>query len=81
MGPNRHVLTFPVNHGATLNLVAFVTSDRDWPSETYLTLPTTQEEALADFDGFGPNVLELIKMTENKPDRVRDQIPQNQDQD
>ena len=75
MGPDRHVLTFPVNRGATLNLVAFVSTDRPWPSENYLTLPSTVEEALADFEGFGPNVLKLIKMTQ--PDRVSSAINLN----
>lgn len=32
MGPNNHVLTFPVNHGKTLNIVAFHTSAADWVS-------------------------------------------------
>ncbi len=71
MGPDRHVLTFPVSHGATLNLVAFVTSERDWPSDVSLTLPATQEEALEDFKDFGPSVLGLIKLCREKPDRVR----------
>lgn len=34
MGPNNHVLTFPVNHGKTLNIVAFHTSEADWVSLT-----------------------------------------------
>lgn len=28
IGPNGHVLTFPVNHGQTLNIVAFRTTDK-----------------------------------------------------
>lgn len=70
MGPDRHVLTFPVNHGATLNLVAFVTDKKEWPSDEHLTLPATREEALSDFEDFGPNVQKLIRMTKEKPDRV-----------
>lgn len=75
MGPNRHALTFPVNHGETLNLVAFVTSDEDWPSDVNLTLPATREDALKDFAAFGPNVQMLIKMTKEKPERVSSQTP------
>ncbi len=70
MGPDRHVLTFPVNHGLTLNLGAFVTNDQAWPSDVSLTLPTTRDDALADFSGFGPNVLKLIRLTTAKLDRV-----------
>jgi salicylate hydroxylase len=71
MGPGRHALTFPVNHGETLNLVAFVTDDKSWPSETRLTLPAAREDVLYDFRDFGPNVLKLIGMIKGAPDRVR----------
>ena len=70
MGPGRHVLTFAVNHGRTLNLVAFVTSEKDWPSDVHLTLPATREEALEDFKDFSPSVQKLIRMTTAKPDKV-----------
>jgi salicylate hydroxylase len=70
MGQNCHALTFPVNHGATLNLVAFVTDNKDWPSGTRLTLPATREDILYDFRNFGPNVSRLIGMIKGKPDRV-----------
>lgn len=65
MGPNRHALTFPVNHGTTLNLVAFVTTSDPWPSQDahQLTLPAMRDDALRDFAGFGPNVLGLLRMT------------------
>ncbi|KAL1887205.1 hypothetical protein Sste5346_010359 [Sporothrix stenoceras] len=65
MGPDRHALTFPVNHGQTLNLVAFVTTDDPWPSKDaqQLTLPATRDDALRDFAGFGLNVLGLLRMT------------------
>jgi salicylate hydroxylase len=53
-----------------MNLVAFVTSDKEWPSDVHLTLPATREEALEDFKDFGPNVLKLIGMTKEKPERV-----------
>jgi hypothetical protein len=57
-----------------LNLVAFVTDEKDWPSDTHLTLPATIEEAVKDFEDFGPNVLNLIQLAKNKPDRVSDHL-------
>ncbi|KAB5566072.1 salicylate 1-monooxygenase sala [Coniochaeta sp. 2T2.1] len=69
MGPNCHALTFPVSHGATLNLVAFVSDDRQWPDQARLTLPATRQEILRDFREFGPNVSKLIGMISEKPDR------------
>lgn len=71
MGPDRHALTFPVNHGQTLNLVAFVTTDKPWPSANaqQLTLPATRADALRDFAGFGPNVMGLLRMTAPQMER------------
>ncbi|OIW27096.1 FAD/NAD(P)-binding domain-containing protein [Coniochaeta ligniaria NRRL 30616] len=69
MGPNCHALTFPVSHGNTLNLVAFVSDNKRWPDEARLTLPATREEILHDFREFGPNVSRLIAMIDEKPDR------------
>lgn len=70
MGLNGHALTFPVSHGAMLNLVAFKSGDEDWPDDRRLTLPATREEILQDFRDFGPNVNRLIGMISEKPDRV-----------
>lgn len=71
MGQNRHVLTFPVDHGATLNVVAFVTNDREeWPGSGKLTLPTTKAEALDDFREFGRNVKNIIQLTADRLERV-----------
>jgi salicylate hydroxylase len=66
MGTGRHVLTFPVNHGETLNLVAFATTPNDWPDYSKSTLPAKREEAIRDFQGFGPNVMKLLNLV--KPD-------------
>ncbi|KAH2138764.1 hypothetical protein KXW66_008394 [Aspergillus fumigatus] len=66
MGPGGHVLTFPVNQGKTLNIVAFHTSPDKWTDYPRLTRQGTREEALRDFAGYGPNVINLLKLTEEK---------------
>lgn len=66
MGPGGHVLTFPVNHGQILNIVAFHTNEDDWPDYQRLTRPAKREDALKDFSGYGPNVTALLQLT--KPD-------------
>ncbi len=66
MGPDGHVLTFPVNHGQTLNIVAFRTSPEEWPDFNKLTRPAKREDALRDFTGYGSKVINLLKLT--KPD-------------
>lgn len=70
MGRGSHVLTFPVNHGKTLNVVAFHTSSEDWPDSARLTRPSTRENALHDFEGFGANVTALLKLTKPELDIV-----------
>jgi salicylate hydroxylase len=71
MGQNGHLITFPIDHGKTLNLFACYTNPNDWPSnDGHLTLPATREEALEDFKHFGPSVIKLLKMTEENLDRV-----------
>ena len=70
MGPDGHMLTFPVNHGRTLNVVAFRTSPDDWPDYTKLTRPATRERALKDYSGYGSNVIELLKLTDPELDCV-----------
>ncbi|KAI1623077.1 salicylate hydroxylase [Exophiala viscosa] len=66
MGRDGHVLTFPVNHGQTLNIVAFRTTSDDWPDFQHLTKPGKREDVLRDFSEFGSNVKNLLRLT--KPD-------------
>lgn len=68
MGPGGHVLTFPVRHGKTLNIVAFHTSDEDWPDHSRLTRPGTKEDALRDFEGYSDDVIRLIESCEPNMD-------------
>lgn len=70
MGPNAHLLTFPVDHGKTLNLVAFKTNSEPWPDFQHLTRRAKREDALRDFEGFGPNVIKLLNLTKPELDVV-----------
>ncbi|KAH8587905.1 hypothetical protein B0O99DRAFT_747236 [Bisporella sp. PMI_857] len=62
MGYGGHVLTFPVNHGNTLNIVAFKTSSENWPDSQRLTRPGRREDLLHDFEGYKPNIIKLLKL-------------------
>jgi salicylate hydroxylase len=66
LAEDGHVLTFPVNHGKILNIVAFRTTSNDWQDHSRLVRPAKQEDALKDFEGAGANVIGLLKLT--KPD-------------
>lgn len=60
-----------MDHGATMNMVAFVHNDREeWPSTSGFTLPSTKVEALDDFREFGPTVKDIIQLIPDKLERV-----------
>jgi len=67
MGPNRHVIVFPIKGKNLTNIVAFST-DRSRPVEEQAppsgqpwVVPSTQEEMLAQYEGWGPKVLDLLR--------------------
>ncbi|KAI5272571.1 putative salicylate hydroxylase [Aureobasidium subglaciale] len=64
MGQDGHVLTFPVNKGATMNVVAFKVDPGQWPSDTKLTLPSEKSHVYKDFEDFGATVHKIIDMLE-----------------
>ncbi|OKL61229.1 hypothetical protein UA08_03486 [Talaromyces atroroseus] len=68
MGPDGHMLTFPVNHGALVNLVAFKTSSEGWDDPLRMTKPARQEDLLRDFAGYKPYIQKLIKLTKPEMD-------------
>lgn len=70
MGYDKHVLTFPVNHGKTLNLVAFITTMEDWPDAQRLTRPGQRDELLHEFEDYGPAIIRLLKLIGPKLDVV-----------
>ncbi|EME77310.1 uncharacterized protein MYCFIDRAFT_72425 [Pseudocercospora fijiensis CIRAD86] len=66
MGPGGHLLTFPVNKGKTVNIVAFKTNPEDWPDHDRLVRRANRDDALRDFQDYGHDVLSLLKLC--KPD-------------
>jgi salicylate hydroxylase len=64
MGKDGHVLTFQVNHGEKLNVVAFRTDPNEWSDPTKLTKTAHRQDALDDFKGYNSTVTNLLKLTE-----------------
>ncbi|KAL8735375.1 MAG: hypothetical protein Q9166_000920 [cf. Caloplaca sp. 2 TL-2023] len=66
LGPGRSVLTYPINGGETMNVVAFATKvngkweDKDW------VLPNKRDELLSAFADWHPQVQDILKMM-NEP--------------
>lgn len=68
-------MTFPVNHGQTVNVVAFHATSGEWPDSSKLTAQSTREAALRDFSNFGPEITKLLKLTSPKLDIVSYRLP------
>jgi salicylate hydroxylase len=68
MGKDGHILTFPVAHGQTMNVVAFRHDPEDWESDR-LVVPTTRAEAKQDFDAWGENVKAIIDLLQDNLDK------------
>ncbi|WVW85586.1 hypothetical protein I302_107624 [Kwoniella bestiolae CBS 10118] len=68
MGHDGHVLTFPVDHGETMNVVAFRTNSDPWPSSDKLVLPSEKSHVRQDLANFGPTVQKIIDILDPKLD-------------
>jgi salicylate hydroxylase len=63
LGRHGHVLTFPIEKGKTMNVVAFQTkTDGKWEDERWV-LPMKREDMLADFEGWGSSVQNILSVS------------------
>jgi salicylate hydroxylase len=62
LGHHGHILTFPIEKGKTMNVVAFRSMDGAWKDERWV-LPTTREAMMKDFDGWGKHVSSLLPVS------------------
>jgi salicylate hydroxylase len=67
-GEDGHMLTFPVAHGRTMNVVAFHHDLQGWKSEQ-LVLPSTRMAAKRDFTKWGHNVTSIIDLLPDNLDK------------
>ncbi|KAF2433666.1 mannitol 1-phosphate dehydrogenase [Tothia fuscella] len=65
LGNHGHVLTFSIEKGRTMNVVAFSSSEQ-WEKEDWV-VPMKKEDMFRDFEGWGDSVKEILSLTE-KPD-------------
>jgi salicylate hydroxylase len=62
IGPNGHVILYPIRAGQVLNMfVGFVSAD--WAEESW-TVPTSTEEMLSVYAGWHPALLDLLRRAE-----------------
>jgi len=63
LGHHGHVLTFPIQHGDVMNVVAFASKD-EWADPRWV-VGTTKEELEKDFAGWSAHVRAIVSMMEN----------------
>ncbi|TVY45272.1 6-methylsalicylic acid decarboxylase [Lachnellula subtilissima] len=59
LGHHGNVLTFPIEKGKTMNVVAFQNKDGDWKDERWV-LPMKREDMINDFAGWGESVQRIL---------------------
>jgi salicylate hydroxylase len=63
LGHHGHVLTLPVEKGATINVVAFQTKrDGKWEDERWV-LPIKKEDMLKNWEGWGDSVIGIMSVS------------------
>lgn len=67
MGPNAHVLNFPIAQHTLMNVVAFATQDT-WLHEK-LTAPATKQEVMEVFNDWGPAVKTIASLLDDSLDK------------
>jgi salicylate hydroxylase len=68
LGPDGHILTFPIDKGQTMNVVAFVTTQEPWTDLHKSTRAATKQDALKDFAGWGNTVTHLLGLLNDDVD-------------
>ena len=62
LGRHGHILTFPIEKGATMNVVAFQTkADGKWEDERWV-LPMKKEDMFSDFVGWGDKSQKILSV-------------------
>ena len=66
LGYGGWIITYPVEHGKFINMVAVKSKkDKKWDDENWI-IPSTKEEMMSDFEGWGKELVELISRFENR---------------
>ncbi|RMZ74830.1 hypothetical protein DV737_g5698, partial [Chaetothyriales sp. CBS 132003] len=65
LGPDAHMLSFPVAQWTLSNVFVFVHDSKPWPDSHYLTAEVEKSEVVAAISKWGPSIRELVdKMPE-----------------
>jgi salicylate hydroxylase len=61
-GEGGMVMTYPIDHGDTLNVVASRDGHKEWNSPTFV-IPVKKEQCLGDFEGWAPKAVEVLEVS------------------
>ena len=67
VGPQAHIVTFPIAQQTLINVVAFATQD-EWPHEK-LTTPATRQEVMEVYKDWNPTVRTIVSLLEDSLDK------------
>ncbi|KAI1098449.1 putative salicylate hydroxylase [Jackrogersella minutella] len=62
MGPDAHIVSFPVNKRTLLNVFIFLHDSEPWPDPERMTAPGTREEVARTLQGWSPAIRELVEL-------------------
>lgn len=62
IGPNAHLIHYPVANGAMINATAFITDPEPWGDDKQLVAPASRHELGGPFADWGPSVRRVIDL-------------------
>jgi salicylate hydroxylase len=66
VGHRGYIMSYPVEHGKFINIAAVrQKGDLNWDNDNWI-IPSTTEDMVKDFEGWGSNIIELISRFETK---------------
>jgi salicylate hydroxylase len=66
VGYRGYIMSYPVEHGKFINIAAVrQKGDLNWDNDNWI-IPSTTEDMVKDFEGWGSNIIELISRFETK---------------
>jgi salicylate hydroxylase len=66
IGYRNYIMSYPVEHGKFVNIAAVrQKGDLEWDDKNWI-IPSTKEDMMKDFEGWGSNIIDLISRFETK---------------
>ncbi|KAJ6014707.1 hypothetical protein N7540_009298 [Penicillium herquei] len=60
MGPNAHIVSFPVNNAQAYNVFIFLHDSGEWDHGHTMTVASSRDEVVEALQGWGPHIKELV---------------------